>query len=98
MKMPLHPEAVEELLEAVDWYERQEPSLGGDFLDEVEAAAAVVLDAPERWPVLDEETGARGYLLPRFPYRLFYRQGSSGWTIIAVYHGHRRPGAWRGRR
>jgi hypothetical protein len=61
MSLPLHPKAVEELLAAVDWYEAREAGLGGDLLDEIEAAIDVISEAPQRWPIIDEEMGVRGY-------------------------------------
>ena len=98
MKMPLHPAAAEELIEAVDFYESKQPGLGGDFFDEIEAAVDVILDAPERWPLIYQADDTRGYLVSRFPYRIYYRPFGSGWRIIAVAHGSRQPDYWRGRK
>ena len=98
MKMPLHPAALQELLEAVDWYEAREAGLGGDLLDDVEKGVDAILQAPEQWPFFDEEAGIRGYLLSRFPYRLYYRPKGGTWQILAIAHGARQPDYWRGRR
>ena len=37
MKLIVRPEAEEELIEAIDWYEARNPGLGGDFLRCVDA-------------------------------------------------------------
>ena len=97
MKMPLHPAALEELIEAVDFYESRQPGLGGDFFGEVEAGVDAILDAPERWPLIHHANGVRGYLLSRFPYRLCYRRFGKQWQIVAVAHTSRQPDYWRER-
>lgn len=98
MRMPFHPAALDELLAAVDWYEQRERGLGGDLLEEIEAAMDVVSEAPERWPLIHEESGTRGYLVSRFPYRILYRRWRDGWRIIAIAHSSRQPDYWRERR
>jgi hypothetical protein len=47
MKLEFHPEAEEELLEAVSRYEVQMPGLGERFAAEVRAASALLLEYPE---------------------------------------------------
>ena len=34
----------------------------------------------------------------KFPYKVVYRNQQDGIEIIAVAHGKRRPGYWKGRR
>jgi hypothetical protein len=36
-------------------------------------------------------------VLHRFPYLVVFREQTSGVEIIAIAHGHRRPGYWRNR-
>ena len=61
MRLIYHPEA--ELIESARFYEQRVPSLGGQFLDAAELAIGAILNAPERWSIL--EAGVRRYLIPR---------------------------------
>ncbi len=66
-----HPEAEAELIEAAQFYERRVPTLGTQFLDAVDRAVGVMLEAPERWKIIEGDV--RHYLMPRFPYAIYYR-------------------------
>jgi toxin ParE1/3/4 len=70
MQVIQHPEATAELTEAAQVYERKVPGLGAQFLDAVDEAVAVVLAAPERWRIIEDEV--RRYLMPRFPYAIYW--------------------------
>jgi hypothetical protein len=35
--------------------------------------------------------------LRRFPFTIIFREADAGVEIIAIAHGHRRPGYWRDR-
>ena len=54
-----------------------------------------ILAAPQRWPAGPH--GARKFLLHRFPYAVVYRELSSTLQVLAVAHGHPRPGYWKNR-
>jgi toxin ParE1/3/4 len=58
-------------------------------------AIAVILEAPRRWPMANH--GTRKFLLQRFPYAVYYREFPSGIEVLAVAHGHRKPGYWKSR-
>ncbi len=45
--------------------------LGGQFLDAAELAIGAILDALERWIIL--EAGVRRYPMPRFPFEVYFR-------------------------
>lgn len=90
-----HPDAVVEAEEARDWYAQRSPQVALDFLEELERAITVVVDAPERWP--ESEDGARRYVLQRFPFLLVYRYIDNVVEFVAVAHGRRRPGYWTNR-
>jgi plasmid stabilization system protein ParE len=91
-----HVEAGRELIKAAQFYEAQRDNLGDEFLDEVDAGIASILEVPERWAKLDDEY--RRYQLHRFPYGLVYHRISEDTIeIVAVMHLRRRPGYWRWR-
>ena len=87
------PEALADVEGARDWYDGQLPGLGTEFLDEVDAAIARVMEHPLAFPVVDGSI--RRVLLKRFPYALFYDPELE--VILAVMHVRRRPNAWRER-
>ncbi len=59
-------------------------------------AVASIAEAPQRWPAGIH--GTRKFLLGRFPFAVIYRELPSIIQVLAVAHGHRRPGYWKGRR
>ena len=88
-------EASEEAEEARRWYrERSEPAEAA-FLNELDHAIAVVLDAPHRWA--KHVAGTRRYVFPTFPYSLVYFLEPQVVNVVAVAHEKRRPGYWRKR-
>ena len=90
-----HSEALEELDEAIGYYERKVPGLGIDLREAVEVAAKKVQANPLRFRPFSKNT--RLFLLVRFPYQIVFMVLPSKILIIAVAHGKRRPGYWHGR-
>jgi len=94
-RLEIHPAALEELKSAVVWYlQRSEPA-AQEFVGEVDRAIDLIVESPSRWPKGDYAT--RRFVLKRFPFAISYRERESGIQILAVAHGHRRPGYWRDR-
>ena len=95
MQVIYHPDADAELIKAAQFYEQKVPGLGAQFLDSADRAIAVVLDAPYRWSVVKNEV--RRYLMPRFPFAIFYRVFADHVRILAFKHHSRHPDYWRNR-
>ena len=95
MRLIYHPAAEAELTEAAQFYERRVPTLGAQFLDAVDRAVSVIQAAPDRWAVI--EADVRHYLLPRFPYAIYYRVLPDHIRILAFKHHSRHPDYWRDR-
>jgi plasmid stabilization system protein ParE len=95
VKLSLHPDAEADVAEAIAFYDRRKAGLGSDFLGEVLQAFDRVESAPAAWPLL--ESPVRRCLVERFPYGVYYRIDPGEIFVLAVMHGRRRPGAWRGR-
>jgi len=93
--LEFHPAAVEEARAARQWYQDRSPAAADAFIAELDAALERIADAPERFPVYLH--GTRRYLLHRFPYIVVFRRTQSAVHVIAVAHGRRRPGYWKGR-
>jgi plasmid stabilization system protein ParE len=95
MTFSFHPEADEEFIEAVAYYEDCESGLGLDFSREVYASIQNALDYPAMWPVIEDEV--RRSLVHRFPYGVLYGIEPQGIFILAVMHLHREPDYWKHR-
>ena len=96
MNCYFHPDAEEEFLGAIDWYEEHQENLGLDFAREVYAAIGRAMECPEAWPVLEGDV--RRCQTGRFPYGVLYSQEPGGIVILAVMHLHRDPGYWKRRK
>jgi plasmid stabilization system protein ParE len=95
MNHSFHPEAEEEFLAAIDYYEQREKDLGLDFALQVHAAIGRVAEYPKTWPVLEGQV--RRCLTKRFPYAVLYSQEPDSIFILAVMHLHRDPDYWKHR-
>lgn len=95
MRLIYHPDAEAELVEAAQFYEWRVPALGAQFLDAADRAIRVVQEAPERWRVI--EADVRRYLLPHFPYAIYYRVLPDELRILTFKHHSRHPDDWRSR-
>lgn len=93
MRLIYHPDAEAELIEAAQFYERRVSTLGAQFLDVVDQAVRAIIDTPERWHIIDADV--RHYLMPRFPYAIYYRVTADRIRILALKHHRRHPDYWR---
>jgi toxin ParE1/3/4 len=85
----LPPNAETELIEAGQYYERRVATLGVQFLDDADRAVSMILETPERWRIIEEDV--RSYLMPRFPYAVYYRALSDRIHILTFKHHSRHP-------
>jgi plasmid stabilization system protein ParE len=96
--LEFHPEAAAEAAAARVWYGERSLKASAAFLAELDVACERISEAPNRYPT--HVAGTRRYLMRRFPFHIVYRVPSgtdAAIQIIAVAHGHRRPGYWRDR-
>ena len=91
----LHPAAVAEARAAWQWYADRSTQAAAAFVDELDHAMAQIAEAPTRWPRYVGLT--RRYLLHRFPFLVVYRERDGEIEVVAIAHGHRRPGYWQAR-
>jgi plasmid stabilization system protein ParE len=94
--LEIHPAALEELKSAVTWYQERSESAGLKFTSDIDQAIDLVLASPQTWPAADFRT--RKFVLQRFPFAIIYRETETVVQVLAVAHGHRRPGYWKERR
>lgn len=95
MTFHFHPDAEQEFLQAIDYYEECKPGLGEEFSLEILAAINRILSHPGAWPEAGQDI--RRCLANRFPYGIIYNVDSGGILILAVMHLHRRPDYWKTR-
>jgi plasmid stabilization system protein ParE len=100
MKLRIESAAEAETQEAAEWYERQRPGLGLEFLVAVDEAIQRIGLSPERFPRLEtvpDEESVRRHLLKRFPFAIIYEITACEIRIVAVAHTGRRPNYWADR-
>jgi hypothetical protein len=95
MRYSFHPEAVNEINEAVDYFEEVESGFGFDFATEVHFAIERIMAFPKAWPLLENDI--HRCLVRRFPYGIVYSVEKEIIIIIAVMHLHRNPDYWKHR-
>lgn len=95
MNYDFHPEARLEYREAAAFYESRREGLGAAFAIEVEATIARILEAPDRWRVIEQDV--RRCLTHTFPYGILYTIEQDSILIVSVMHLRRKPGYWRDR-
>jgi len=95
VKYSFHPEAAAEFVQAIEYYEECEASLGYDFAIEVYAAIERTMAYPKAWPIIEEDI--RRSLTRRFPFGILYAEEGEELFIVAVMHLHRDPGYWKHR-
>ena len=92
-----HPEALEELAEAIEYYlEHATSEIAVNFDNAVDAGIVEIAQSPlrfSRW----RNTRARKYVVPDFPYVIFYIDYPEYIRVLAIAHTSRRPGYWKTR-
>jgi toxin ParE1/3/4 len=97
MTRPLRfdPAAQRELSEAADFYDAEDPGLGGAFLDAIERALKQIQAFPESSPI--SLASVRTTVRSAFPFSVIYWVTDEVIIALAVAHHRRRPEYWRGR-
>ena len=98
MRLVIRDLAAREIFAAARYYrEAAGPRFRKALVDEIGRAFERVLETPSGFPFCDEEKLVRSVLLERFPYRVYYYVDADDLFVIALLHGRRRPGLYRGR-
>jgi plasmid stabilization system protein ParE len=95
MRFEFHPEALAEYEDAARHYAGCQNGLERWFIAAVEHVIQQIIEAPGRWPVLEEDI--RRCLTRVFPYAVLYSVETDYVLIISLMHSHREPGYWRKR-
>lgn len=96
MKFLFHPDAQEELGQAIIFYKKQQAGLEKRFIESVEDAINRVCRNPMLYRVADDDT--RKCRLLHFPYAIIFRAKPKWIEIIAVMHLRKQPNYWLSRK
>lgn len=94
-RLRFHPQAEQEYLTSLAWYNERSPVAAINFETAFEQAAERIKTAPQRWPTYYRDF--RRYILRQFPFSVIYREFSTEIVVFAVAHGRRKPGYWKDR-
>ena len=95
MNYSFHPLAEVELNEGIEHYNNCKLNLGFEFAKEVYNTIQNILNFPNAWTSLSENT--KRCLTNRFPYGIIYTLESDEIIIIAVMQLTREPNYWESR-
>lgn len=89
------PEALEDAVGAVEFYEECTSGLGARFRLEVESACSAIVRQPLLWS--ERQGGFRRVNLPGFPYYIAYFIRNERIIVAAIGHAARHPDYWKKR-
>jgi toxin ParE1/3/4 len=91
MRVSLHPDAEQDLLEAAAFYEREgSRALAARFVAEFKRVGTLLAAQPNIGTPRSQ--GLRGLAMNVFPYTVIYRVAEDELKILVVKHDRRRPG------
>ena len=90
----IHPAAQQELIEAAAYYEEQLTGLGTEYLDTLEQVIDKIAANPHSSYLSHPHLQIRRYIVPRFPYLVYYRAQDERIDVFAIAHQSRKPDYW----
>ena len=89
------PAAAADIEDAYRWYEARRTGLGDSFLASIQISVGSIQENPGKYPVIHRNT--RRALVRRFPYGLFFVEGSEQIVAVACFHVRQDPRRWDSR-
>ncbi len=96
----IEPEAEEELLAAISWYEDHRPGLGREFFRTIDRAIDQLkssLDQSLPVPGVSGDLDVRRVIIGKFPFAVVFMPFEREIRILAIAHLRKRPGYWQSR-
>ena len=90
----ISPEAELEIAQTAQWYAQKNRLAADVFRTIVFDAIDTISRAPLSWAKVSDD-GIRKFVLPRYPYSLFFKVRASTVVILTVAHNRRSPNYWR---
>ena len=91
------PEAIEEIRHLGDWYRQHRPEAFTRFFARFRETLYRIEEGPASFPLYPGEPDIRRALVPRYPIAIVYVVVRENVHVVAVAHGRRSEGYWRGR-
>ncbi|MBC8322025.1 MAG: type II toxin-antitoxin system RelE/ParE family toxin [Candidatus Marinimicrobia bacterium] len=92
MTIAFHPDAEEELVESIHYYNDLEEGLGEDFAMSIVNTLHRIIEFPNGWQIVDDNI--RRSLVHRFPFGILYSVDEKHIYVLAVMHLQREPNYW----
>ena len=91
-----HPLFSSDVLDAAEWYDGRQSTLGSDFVARVQTTVhQLITDPVRRTPV---DYGVRYWPIERFPYVVFFDLTNSELLVLGVMHTSQNAKKWLSRR
>ena len=90
-----HPQVVQDLQQAFNWYEEQAEGLGGLFYTEVDARFNDIIRQPDIFGRAFDGLDYRFARLRKFPYLIIFRLSGSTVEVLGIFHTASNPDKWR---
>lgn len=93
----IHPDAAQELGDAVEWYNRGGRQRGAEFRADFDRVVDRCLDWPESAAIVPASTSEltfRQAKIPRSHYGVVYYSSEDTLTVVAIAHERRMPLYW----
>jgi len=94
-KLFLHPLAIEEMIEAKNFYNSKVNGLGSLLFAEIDRAIGLIEETPVSWPTISKDL--QRFILKKFPFAVIYRIKEDSIQVLAFMHQHREPFYWKKR-
>lgn len=93
------PEVEDDVAQAASWYERRQPGLGAEFVEDVIRTWSQLRSNPLLNSKRHPSKNLRWRFTERFPYRVVYEVDVSTKTVVVagVFHASRRDAVWQNR-
>ena len=88
--LTIDPEAQEEIDDAIDWYESQQPGLGLDFVNYLDGYFQTLIEGNVLFPVKRKPV-FRELTLKRFPFVIIYEHTKAEIFVYSVFNTHQDP-------
>lgn len=96
-RVRLRPEAEDDIFEAAEWYEQQQPGLGEKFAVAVFSVVDGLSDNPFLVSRRHRRRNIRFIMPDSFPYRIIYEVAGDVVLILCVIHAAREDRHWQER-
>lgn len=96
MRIRISTSARKELVDAIQYHEREREGLGQELAEEIDRAVRLIAERPMVGS--DIGKGERKFTIDRFRYNVIYRVEEKTVFVLAIAHHRRKPNYWRKRK